>query len=59
MVWKRSHAVHRPQKSAEARAIERMNDIDDPSKWITVVEEGEEVDEVDLNRWLKNRGYQD
>ena len=36
-----------------------MNDIDDPSKWITVVEEGEEVDEVDLNRWLKNRGYQD
>jgi hypothetical protein len=43
--------------SAEARAIDRLADIDDPSRWITTIEEGEEIDEMALNDWLITRGY--
>ena len=44
---------------AEARAIDRIPDLDDPTQWVTVIDEGEEVDEDALNSWLKARGYQD
>ncbi len=43
--------------SAEAKAIARLQDEDDPSQWITVIEEGEEIDELELNKWLIDRGY--
>ena len=45
--------------SAEGKALQRIDsfDPDDPTQWITVVEEGQEID-VDgaLNR-LRQRGY--
>jgi hypothetical protein len=61
LAWKHrpEEAAAAPKKSAEARAIERIADLDDPTKWITVIEAGEEVDEDVLNSWLKARGYQD
>ncbi len=61
LAWKRRSPDQPPaaKKSAEARAIERIPDLDDPTKWITVIEAGEEVDEDVLNNWLKARGYQD
>jgi hypothetical protein len=43
--------------SAEARAIDRLADIDAPSRWITTIEAGEEIDETALNSWLTTRGY--
>lgn len=43
--------------SAEARAIDRLSEIDDPSRWITTIEAGEEIDETALNVWLTTRGY--
>ncbi|MEI6063299.1 MAG: hypothetical protein WCQ26_01780 [Pseudanabaena sp. ELA748] len=44
-------------QSAEAKAIARLADEDDESQWITVIEEGEDVD-VDAGlEYLKNRGY--
>ena len=43
--------------SAEARAVSRLSDEDDPSKWITVMEAEEEVDEVALDVWLGTEGY--
>jgi hypothetical protein len=43
--------------SAEARAIDRLSDIDAPDRWITTIEEGEEIDETALNDWLTTRGY--
>ncbi len=43
--------------SAEARAIDRLSDIDNSSRWITTIEEGEEIDETALNDWLTTRGY--
>ncbi len=50
--------IHSSQgRSAEARAIDRLSNIDDPSRWITTIEEGEEVDEAELNDWLTTRGY--
>jgi hypothetical protein len=39
--------------------MERIKDLDDPTQWTTVIEEGEEVDEEALNIWLKERGYKD
>lgn len=33
-----------------------MDDSDDPTKWTTVVEEGDEIDESALNDWLESRG---
>lgn len=43
--------------SAEAKAIARLADEDDESQWITVIEEGEEVDVDASLEYLKNRGY--
>ncbi|PZV25571.1 MAG: hypothetical protein DCF12_14245 [Snowella sp.] len=43
--------------SAEAKAISRPSDEDDPSKWITVMEAQEEVDEEALDAWLETEGY--
>lgn len=43
--------------SAEARAMSRLSDEDDPSKWITVMEAEEEVDEQALDAWLETEGY--
>jgi hypothetical protein len=43
--------------SAEAKAIARLQDEDDPSQWITVVEEGEEIDVESSLEYLKQRGY--
>ena len=43
--------------SAEAKAISRLSDEDDPSKWITVMEVEEEVDEQALDAWLETEGY--
>jgi len=43
--------------SAEAKAISRLSDEDDPSKWITVMEAQEEVDEEALDAWLETEGY--
>ena len=45
------------RQSAEARAIDRLSDIDDPTRWITTIEEGEDIDETALNDWLTTRGY--
>ncbi|BBC27183.1 hypothetical protein [Pseudanabaena sp. ABRG5-3] len=44
--------------SAEAKAISRLPDQDDSSKWITSIEEDELVDEQALNAWLEKKGYQ-
>jgi hypothetical protein len=44
--------------SAEAKAISRLPDQDDPSKWITSIEEDEPIDEPALNAWLEKKGYQ-
>jgi hypothetical protein len=44
--------------SAEAKAISRLRDQDDPSKWITSIEEDEPIDETALNAWLEKKGYQ-
>ena len=43
--------------SAEAKAISRLSDEDDPSKWITVMEAQEVVDEQALDAWLETEGY--
>ena len=43
--------------SAEARAMSRLSDEDDSSKWITVMETEEEVDEQALDAWLETEGY--
>jgi hypothetical protein len=61
LVWKHRGHTAQPlvKRSAEARALERIKDLDDPTQWITVIEEGEEVDEAALTDWLKSRGYQD
>ena len=44
-------------QSAEAKAIARLADEEDESQWITVIEEGEEVDVDASLEYLKNRGY--
>lgn len=43
--------------TAEAKAISRLADEDNPSKWITVMEADEEVDEQALDAWLETEGY--
>jgi hypothetical protein len=45
-------------QSAEAKAIARLQDEDDPSQWITVIEADEEIDEAELDAWLVKKGYQ-
>lgn len=62
LLWKheRANAPALRPKSAKQRAIERMGDGDDPSKWITTMEIGDEIDEAALERleqWLVERGY--
>jgi uncharacterized protein (DUF433 family) len=42
---------------AEGRAIQRIKDADAPTKWITIVEPDEEIDEENLENWLIERGY--
>jgi flavin-binding protein dodecin len=61
LIWKHEQGVPPAsvKRSAEARAIERLKDLNDPTQWITVVEADDEVDEAALNHWLKERGYQD
>ncbi|NUN64239.1 hypothetical protein HCU40_05635 [Pseudanabaena biceps] len=44
-------------QSSEARAIARLEDEDDESKWITVIEEDEEVDVEASLEYLRQRGY--
>ena len=44
-------------QSVEAKAIARLADEDDESQWITVIEEGEEIDVDASLEYLKNRGY--
>ncbi|MBD2178920.1 hypothetical protein H6F42_18520 [Pseudanabaena sp. FACHB-1998] len=44
-------------QSSEAKAIARLEDEDDESKWITAIEEDEEI-EVEANlEYLRQRGY--
>jgi hypothetical protein len=59
LVWKHHLSHERSELSAEARAIERIQDLENPSQWITVIEAEEEINEADLDTWLKSRGYQD
>ncbi len=60
LAWKRRSPEQPPaaKKSAEARAIERIPDLDDPSKWITVIESGEEVDVDGACQRLRERGFE-
>ena len=44
-------------QSSEAKAIARLEDEDDDSKWITVIEEGQEVDVEASLEYLRQRGY--
>ena len=46
-----------PYFLAEEKAIERIKDLDDPSQWITTIQEGDEINEQELEEWLKKRGY--
>jgi hypothetical protein len=46
-----------PQLSAEALAIARLKDEDDPSQWITLVEAGEDIDVEKGLDYLKQHGY--
>ncbi|NJM75903.1 MAG: hypothetical protein HC852_09090 [Acaryochloridaceae cyanobacterium RU_4_10] len=43
--------------SAEAKAIQRLNDLEDPDKWITVMERDEEVDLEELDKKIRESGY--
>ena len=63
LVWKHqpAEAPSAVKKSAEALAIERIPDLDDPTKWITVIDEGDEVDEVELDsayERLRTQGFE-
>ena len=53
----KSILISDPILSAEALAIARLKDEDDPSQWVTLVEAGEDIDiEKDVD-YLKKRGY--
>jgi len=53
----KSIPISDPILSAEALAIARLKDEDDPSQWFTLVEASEDIDvEKDLD-YLKQRGY--
>ncbi|MBL1208393.1 DUF2281 domain-containing protein [Geminocystis sp. GBBB08] len=45
------------KKYAEQLAIERIKDIDDPTKWEIVIDVDDEIDENALEEWLEKRGY--
>ena len=42
---------------AEGKAMQRLQDINDPTKWVTVVEEGQEIDIDPGLKRLSLRGY--
>jgi len=46
--------------SAEGKALQRIDSVDpdDPTQWITVVEEGQEIDVDGALKRLRERGYQ-
>jgi len=46
-----------PKLSAEALAIARLKDEDNPSQWITLVEAGEDIDVEKNLEYLKKHGY--
>ncbi|MBE9136317.1 hypothetical protein IQ254_03715 [Nodosilinea sp. LEGE 07088] len=62
LIWKRRYGSEQDNgetaKSAESRAMERLPDLDDPTQWITVTQQDEDINEADLNHWLQTRGYQ-
>ncbi|MGB3201652.1 MAG: hypothetical protein WBA99_12160 [Nodosilinea sp.] len=60
LVWKHHGDEAQPldKRSAEARAMERIKDLDDPTQWVTVIEAGEEVDVERLHQRLRDRGFQ-
>ena len=43
--------------SAEALAIKRLENLGDPSEWITGVKADEEINEDELREWVKSCGY--
>jgi hypothetical protein len=43
--------------SAEEKSIERIKDLDDPSQWITTIQEGDEINEQELEEWLRKSGH--
>ncbi|NCO75291.1 MAG: DUF2281 domain-containing protein [Cyanobacteria bacterium] len=45
------------KKYAEQLAIERIKDINDPTKWVTVMEIDDEIDVESSLENLRNRGY--
>ncbi len=60
LVWKHHGGAASPlaKGSAEALALERIKDLDDPAQWVTVIEADEEVDVERLHRRLRDRGFQ-
>ena len=58
LVWKHHLPQSLSKSSAEARAIERIKDLADPSQWVTAVEADEEINEDALDTWLQSHGYQ-
>ncbi|MGG6238109.1 hypothetical protein ACQ4N7_05670 [Nodosilinea sp. AN01ver1] len=60
LIWKHHGEAEPPsaKRSAEVRAIDRISDLDDPTQWVTVIDEGEEVDVEVLHQWLIDRGFQ-
>jgi hypothetical protein len=60
LAWKHrsDETAPAPKKSAEARAIERIPDLDDPTQWVTVIEAGEEVDVDGACQRLRERGFE-
>jgi hypothetical protein len=47
-----------PSFSAEAKAIERIKDTEDPNQWITTINPDDDINEQELKHWLHQRGYQ-
>ena len=45
--------------SAEGKALQRIDSLhpDDPTQWVTVVEEGQEIDVDGALKRLRERGY--
>jgi hypothetical protein len=44
------------KKYAEQLAIKRIKDINDPTKWETVIDIDDEIDKKALEEWLEKRG---
>jgi hypothetical protein len=53
----KSIPISDPILFAEALAIARLKDEDNPSQWITLVEAGEDIDVEKNLEYLKQRGY--